>query len=352
MKLKCLILVVMCLVVRAEESGKKDHNGDAHNALCALLKAAVTKWGNGGQDLSEPLKKALGRTLFGNERGGDVTSLKGDLPEDYKNEEGKLPLRFTWCGRPLEGATEKKNAWWPGHSAPHDLVCLCTTGKTGYPFNDVGSGSGTDTKLCGQPKEALGGGSDGWASSGGTIQQINATWVNITQKCLEAAKNGKNLKDALGDFLKKLKKAPREKYPERYQLGEGTSDEYACGGGGTICVMYYNDTTVTQQQHAIPWWTELEEAINNQAYTEQEQKKSEEKPKKEGQNQHHTQKHENTQPQQAPRTAALKQATPDKQGAEQENPENISNPIATLEDTSGTVIIPPCIWFLNALLFI
>ncbi|CCD12527.1 unnamed protein product, partial [Trypanosoma congolense IL3000] len=168
--LKWMMMAVAVIFVSGSSSISiasvgKEHNKEEHARLCNLLMAAVNKWEEvKTRESTDPLKRALGKTLFGNENGGEMGDLKGGLPKDYEKVEGELSLRLTWCGLPQESATGKKKPRWPGHSAPHDLLCLCTTGQDGYPFNEVGSDSGTATMLCGKPKEALGGGSDGWDS--------------------------------------------------------------------------------------------------------------------------------------------------------------------------------------------
>ncbi|CCD15156.1 Variant surface glycoprotein [Trypanosoma congolense IL3000] len=352
-------MMVMMFFGVASSAEEKNHNGAQHKALCDLLKIAVHKWNELKSRGSDgPLKKALVRTIFGDDSGEDLVALKREaLPTIYVDVEKKKLSRLIWCGDPFEegGLLEVGQSRWPGFSAPHDLLCLCTVGTGGYPFNNAGSA----TALCGKPKTTLRADEKkGWSSAGGEAgDQMKATWTNIVGECLQEGGKASDLKKALGDFLGQLEKRSLHDIPDRYQLGEGESDRYPCGGGGTVCVMYYNGTSVKQKKHAIPWWTELEEAINNQAeaeqaYTEQEQKKTEEKPKGEGQNQHHQQKHEETQPQQAHRTAALRSAPQHSQETEQKNTENISTPIATLEETSGTSIIPPCTWFLGAFLML
>ncbi|CCD16561.1 unnamed protein product [Trypanosoma congolense IL3000] len=319
------------------------------------MKAALHKWNQiKGKEPANPLKKALEKTLFGKDDGGKIEDLKGVLTQDYEKVQGKLPLRLQWCGLPKEGDTGENNQRWPGHSATHDLFCLCTTGQEGYPFNVVGSGNSPATKLCGQPKDALGGGSDGWDSKhrpGETEHgkdQMTATWSSVTQKCLVEDSNGKGLNEALAAFLGKLeKKKPEGKHTDRYQLGEGNADEYPCSGNIKICVMYYN---TTRANYPMPWWTELQSALA----AEEEQKPNEPKEnnhKKEDEKKHQKLEYqEQPQHQDAPHTAALTSAPQSSQEDEQDNTENIPNPIATLEEASSTHIIPPCPWLLSAIL--
>ncbi|CCD16668.1 Variant surface glycoprotein [Trypanosoma congolense IL3000] len=265
-KMTRMMMVLCMMMVAMGLAGAKNYNELEHNALCNLMKAALHKWNQiKGKEPANPLKKALEKTLFGKDDGGKIEDLKGVLTQDYEKVQGKLPLRLQWCGLPKEGDTGENNQRWPGHSATHDLFCLCTTGQEGYPFNVVGSGNSPATKLCGQPKDALGGGSDGWDSKhrpGETEHgkdQMTATWSSVTQKCLVEDSNGKGLNEALAAFLGKLeKKKPEGKHTDRYQLGEGNADEYPCSGNIKICVMYYN---TTRANYPMPWWTELQSAL-------------------------------------------------------------------------------------------
>ncbi|CCD17474.1 unnamed protein product [Trypanosoma congolense IL3000] len=202
------------------------------------------------------------------------------------------------------------------------------------------------TTFCGKNKITLKADNDqGWSSAGGDGgDQMTATWTNVTGECLQEGGKARDLKMALDDFLEELEKRPWGDIPERYQLGEGDSDEFPCSGNGKICVMYYNST---KHKHHMPWWTDLKNVLDAE---EGKNKREEEPTKEESQKQKKSQRKENKQPQQAPRTAALKSATLDTQDGKQKNPENISAPLATIEEASGILITPPCTWFLGALL--
>ncbi|CCD16364.1 unnamed protein product [Trypanosoma congolense IL3000] len=184
-RLKFLILVVMCLVVRAEEEEKKDHNGAEHKALCDVLKAAATKWGNGGQGLSESLRSALAHTIFGKDGNQNLHHLiGGGLPVDYKKGISGSS-RVYLCGLPRKENEygDKLQMRFPGHSALHDLLCVCTPGPLGWPLNGTGGKTSKD-KLCGQEKDTfLKSGKQGWDSIGNGEKQMEETWKNITLPC-------------------------------------------------------------------------------------------------------------------------------------------------------------------------
>ncbi|CCD15732.1 Variant surface glycoprotein [Trypanosoma congolense IL3000] len=352
MKFLFFVIVSILGVANATADQEKDHNDAEHKALCAVMQAAVEKWGSSGEGLSDTLKKALGRTLFGNEEGkGNVESLRGNLPADYEKVNDVLLPRYYWCGeRHKEGESSRvKPPRRSGHSAPHDLLCLCTAGNGGWPVNN---GNG---KLCGQSKHTLEGHTEGWSSSGADKGKVQVTeaWTKVVAPCLQKREAGENLRGALETFKHKIDKTIHNEGRNGYLLGEGNSGGYPCSGNGQACVIYYNQTDNIGHTYPMPWWTGLEEAIQKEE-AEKEEKKKEEEGRKQAneQRQRRTQNQEKSKIAHEPRTADLKQATPDKQDAEQTNHENISSPLATLEDTSGTPISLPCPWLLSALLFI
>ncbi|CCD14559.1 Variant surface glycoprotein [Trypanosoma congolense IL3000] len=255
--IKCWMIVMVGIFVAGLSNGT-NHNENAHRLLCKVLREAVGAFKS--ERGSEALKKVLKKTIFGDENGGNLDTLKGNLPGYYNDQQGRS--RANVCDQAPDGEYRTgKNLPWPGHSAPHDLVCLCTPGDKMWPFNN-----GIDTeKLCGQDKAALAEGkNEGWNSSrtGEEVkEQIKATWANVTKTCLESDGNGNDLNEALKDFIGKLEKKPGTKYQERYQLGEGESHDYPCGGNGKVCVMYHNSTDNIKHKHPMPWWTELQKAI-------------------------------------------------------------------------------------------
>ncbi|CCD17322.1 Variant surface glycoprotein, partial [Trypanosoma congolense IL3000] len=207
--------IIVCLVIFGvfAQDSVTNHNGAQHKALCDVLTIAAHKWKTVRETLSPPLKKALGRTLFGKEE-GELEELK-DLPGDYDKVGEPGSSRAIWCGQPLNGDYQNNYPRWSGHSAPHDLVCLCTVGEGGFPFNKTGSGTAKE-KLCGKPANALGGATDGWQSQSASWnkekrvleypdpkgkEHITATWENVTRPCLEGGWKEKNFEKALETLI-------------------------------------------------------------------------------------------------------------------------------------------------------
>ncbi|CCD12566.1 Variant surface glycoprotein [Trypanosoma congolense IL3000] len=348
MKLKCLILVVMCLVVsNADENEKKDHNGDAHDALCELLKAAVGKWGDGGKHLSGPLQKALAKTIFGKQSSVEtVESLKGKLPVDYDGVVKQRESRGIACGEPRNDGGDYNNVHqtrWSGHSAPHDLVCLCTAGEKGWPVNQSETSTDKD-KLCGQDRTALKAESNkGWDSKNQGEkeegkEQINATWGEVVKPCLKSG-TGTNLKDALEKFKQKLVNKSDEVYLNRYQLGQGTPDDYgACTGSEKkgVCVAYFNSTTT---RYPMPWWVDLQNALPEEEKFQEEKRREEERRKQQ----------EKERKTNEPHTEII---TPTTNQTEQSNKDKLHEAIRKYNTTSSTPIIPPSSWLLSAAILI
>ncbi|CCD13150.1 Variant surface glycoprotein [Trypanosoma congolense IL3000] len=338
-------MVMMVFFGVAASADEKNHNGEEHKALCKVLRAAVGKWGDGGKHLSGPLQKALAKTIFGEHSGGDtLDSLKRKLPDDYNGVVKELGSRFFVCGKPFLDDMRKKQPRVSGHSAPHDLLCLCTPGDRGWPLNN-----GEGKKLCGEDKSVWGGGKSGWASSRQGEGQMKETWTQVVAKCLNDGGKGENLKYALEIFIGSLGERKPGEHPYK-SLGKGDfSSKYACSGKEQtgICVKYY-----PEDQKAIPWWNQLQDALNKEEQKEQNEREEAEKRKHEAQKQRQPQKQDHSQYPQGPRTAALRSATPSTEENEQSNTENISDSIATIEDTSRTLIVPSCPWLLSALLLI
>ncbi|CCD15464.1 Variant surface glycoprotein [Trypanosoma congolense IL3000] len=342
MMFKCLIVVVMSVVVvGAQEEEKKDHNGPQHKALCDLMKAAVGKWGRSGEGLSEPLKKALGRTIFGKHDGGDLADLKG-LPTDYNNVEGTLSSRGTWCGNPYE-APEFINAptRWSGHSGPHGLLCLCTVGEKGWPLNE--SKNGID-KLCGLGKNALAAeDNEGWGYTGHQgNKHVTAAWAKIVTPCLQSS-GMEDLKQALKTFLGKLVNKSNKEYTNRYQLGEGEPSEYdGCTGSEKkgVCVLYYNTTGI---QKPMPWWVDLQNALPEEEKFQEEKRRAEEEKRK----QQETEKRIDES-----QTAALTSTHTTTNQTDQSHKANLTDTIRKYNISSGTPISRPTSWLLSAALLI
>ncbi|CCD13265.1 Variant surface glycoprotein [Trypanosoma congolense IL3000] len=345
------VMIMMAVGVGAQET-ETDHNKDAHAALCDLLQAVVSKWRNGGSELSEPLKTALHRTIFGNESGGNLEILRNALPTAYKSEDAS---RIFSCGEPRENPYHRGNqARWPGHSAPHDMLCLCTVGHGGLPLN---GGDPNSKKLCGKNKNDLGASENqGWGTGQEDRRgekQMEATWDNVTKKCLEDDGRGGDWKDAMYHFIEKLNHKEDVEKGNKYRLGEGEFESYTCSGNINVCVMYHKNTDATKHNYPIPWWSYLKQVLEtNEAEQEHMQRREKEKLKQRSQHQHHTQGKEKLQNKNEPRAAALRSAPPATEEAEQTNHENISSTLAPLEDTSGTHIISPYKWFIGAIFII
>ncbi|CCD14137.1 Variant surface glycoprotein [Trypanosoma congolense IL3000] len=318
--------VIVVVVGVAASAAGEDHNGDAHNALCGLLKIAVGKWGDGGKGLSDPMSKALNRTIFGNDEGGDITELRKQLPNFYEAVLKGSGTRTKPCGGRESG-----------QSAPYDMVCLCTKGHNGWPLNE----SDIET-LCGQPKDALGSGDEGWSDEERKKgeKELNATWRNVVTPCLESDL-GKDLKEALETFKGKLVNKSDEFYPGMYQLGEGEPDKNgACTGSKKygVCVMYNNGTKTMDHR---PWWVDLEKAIpQEETFQEEKRRKEEERRKKEEAEQD------------IPKTAALTSGPPNTNQTERSHTESSNTQFHRLNMTSGTPISMPSSWLLSVAILI
>ncbi|CCD16268.1 hypothetical protein, unlikely [Trypanosoma congolense IL3000] len=134
-------------------------------------------------------------------------------------------------------------------------------------------------------------------------------------------------------------------------LGEGTvSNEYVgCIGSprSGVCVVYFPTSDPK------PWWMVLEDTLKIEKQKQEKQQPKEKNQKHEDeQKQQKPQKQDQSQLSQGPSTAAIRSSTPSIEEIQQSSTENISNPIATLEDRSGTPIIPSCSWFPSAIFLI
>ncbi|CCD15235.1 Variant surface glycoprotein [Trypanosoma congolense IL3000] len=331
--MKFWTVVIVIVVGVAASAVEKNHNGAQHKALCDLMKAAVGRWGEGGKNLSESMSKALNRTIFGNEGGGDITELRKQLPNFYDEVLKGNAARRTACGVQESG-----------QSAPYDMVCLCTKGHNGWPLNE----SGIET-LCGKPKTALGGGDEGWSDEDWSDdewsdkdrkkrqKELSATWSNVVSPCLEGD-IGKDLKKSLETFKEQLVNKSDKFVPDMYQLGKGEPESYsACTGTRKtgVCVMYYNGTQKIDQR---PWWEDLEKAIPQEETFQEEKKKREEEERR---------KKEEAE-QDIPQTAAQTSAPPTTNQTDQQHRNaNFTTHFHRLNMTSGTLIIPPCPWLLS-----
>ncbi|CCD16426.1 Variant surface glycoprotein [Trypanosoma congolense IL3000] len=339
MKYLLVLVIVMVVSVKAEEM---DHNKDTHKALCRVLREVVGAYQSGSG--SEALKKALKKTIFGNETGGDLETLKG-LPSDYDDVLQDVDSRSFACGQPRNHWEEYKSVYqprWSGHSAPHDLVCLCTVGHKGWPLNGT-TPEKEKEKLCGKSEAALGGNKEGWDSieHDKGKDQIKATWENVTSECLQGVGKGETLKDALKGFTEKLVPQPIKGQESRKQLGEGKPDEiYACTGSKTygVCVMYYPIFT------AHTWWVDLQKAIQEDEKIQEQKKRDEEKEKRREQ--------EDAENKNSAQEEALKSTSTTTNQTAAPNKDTLHEKLRKLNMTSGTPIIPPPSWLLRVALLI
>ncbi|CCD15236.1 Variant surface glycoprotein [Trypanosoma congolense IL3000] len=341
MKIWMVMMVFFGVVASADE---KDHNGAQHQALCDLMKAAVGKWGSSGEGLSEPLKKALHQTIFGNESGGSLETLRNGLPKDYEEVLKQSDSRNFACGQHYNDPTELGRVHQvlrSGQSAPHDLVCLCTVGDGGWPLNISDS-----EKLCGLDKSSLGGGSEGWGDESHETKvgkkQITATWNKVTTPCLKEGQGG-DLKKALHNLINKLVNTSVVWYPSRFQLGEGEpSDDFACTGSPKrgVCVEYYNSTTTL---YPLPWWSELEKAIQKDKEIQEQKKRDEEEKRKQ---------QDEAEQQNSQKPETLKSGPQTNNQTEQPKKDNLTDKLRRYNLTSGTPTSLPSSWLLSAILLI
>ncbi|CCD14348.1 Variant surface glycoprotein [Trypanosoma congolense IL3000] len=331
------MLVMLVLGVVANGSGNVDHNGKEHDALCDFLKVAVDKWKEvKTRDPEDPLRKALKNAIFGYESAEEeLESWKKTLPQDYKNMEEEGSSRTMWCGQQCQGDHQASYPRWPGHSAPHDMVCLCTKGSQGRPVNN----SNNQDTLCGNTRETLGSGNEGWTGNNTGQAQMSATWNNVVTKCLEGGrqKSG-NLKEALNTFTGILDHKESHGYSSSKQLGEGTPNEWsACTGSPPrgVCVMYYPEDKDTKT-----WWVDLQNALIED--DKLQNKRAEEE----------TRKKEEAEQQDSPQMEALKSGHPPTNQTDQHNKSNLTDTMRKLNLTGSSSIILPPSWLLRAVLLI
>ncbi|CCD15844.1 Variant surface glycoprotein [Trypanosoma congolense IL3000] len=315
-------------------SSETDHNEKEHHALCEFLKVAVDKWKEvKARKPEDPLRKALKDTIFG--YGGveeDLETLKTTLPRDYDKVGEEGSSRSNWCGQPLSGEYQESYPRWPGQSAPHDMVCLCTAGSHGWPINETG-------KLCAQGKDALSARSQWWSGTNNTEKKdaIQKTWKIIVKQCLSESIQKQDLKKTLQTFKDKIQRKIEET-ETYYVLGENGTDYLSnpCDGSpkNGLCVKYYPTYKETQT-----WWKDLGEAIEKDEQLQKQRQEETEEQKEEAE-------------QHSPKTEALNSGHPTTNQTEQNRNDNITNQLRRFNLTSGTFITPPSSWLLSALLLI
>ncbi|CCD17587.1 Variant surface glycoprotein [Trypanosoma congolense IL3000] len=331
-----VFLAVMEIVgadnVVSEET--KDHNKEAHKALCDLMKAAANKWREVEKRVpTDPLRNALVTTLFGYGTVGTLETLRSVLPSDYDDVEGTDSSRSNWCGQPLNGDYQNNYPRWSGHSAPHDMVCLCTLGNNTWPL--VGS---EKDKLCGQNKNSLGGDNEWWSGTNNTKKRdaIEKTWKVTVNPCLSGSSPEKDLKEALKKFTGKIVHTWDAKYDENhYVLGQNGTDYISkpCDGSPKdgLCVKYYNSTK------PFPWWVDLEKALIEDA--EIQKQRAEEERRKQQDRERKTDE---------PHAEALTSGPQTNNQTEQHRNANLTEKLRKYNIKSGTPISRPSSWLLRA----
>ncbi|CCD14405.1 Variant surface glycoprotein [Trypanosoma congolense IL3000] len=338
MKSWVLVMMVMSVGVCANPSATKNYNEEEHKTLCDLLKAASSKW-KSVKNSDSPMKKALEKAVFG-ESVAAQTASGFEMPGEYTKQEDSddKSKRKNWCG--TCSSEDKKH--YPGESATHDLLCLCTPGQLAYPLN----GANNVSTLCGKTRSTWGGSGNGmnvwytdFGDNGHGKEYLTKTWTEIITVCLKSA-DEINLETALKTFTDKIKPINTHKY-----LGEH-KDEPDCSGipGQGVCVKYCpNDP-----QHK-PWWARLEDAIqkDKEESERQKSKASEKGQKLKASNRPQTTPEKSAQSAKPAPRASKSSQTEETQGPQRAE-QVISNINSTIEEDSSTIILP--FWLLLAAL--
>ncbi|CCD16944.1 Variant surface glycoprotein [Trypanosoma congolense IL3000] len=219
---------IMATGAKTEEN-KINYNDNEHKALCDVLGAAVTLWDR-VKDQDTPFRKALGRAIFGKEDGRNLDDFKKMLPAEYRGDES---------GKSSCGECRFDPTHYPGRSIPHDLLCLCTAGENGAPFN-----SGGHHSLCGVSGDDWGcmvtqiqtgyvGTQQPWNCDGKKwstywdSERLQKAWVQVVASCL-TRRNVTDLRSALTAL---------NRQKESSKIPNWNRHSTTCGGSsGDICV--------------------------------------------------------------------------------------------------------------------
>ncbi|CCD15301.1 Variant surface glycoprotein [Trypanosoma congolense IL3000] len=243
-------------------------NDVEYKALCEVFKASADLWDaskSAGKVPSNVLKSALSQALFGSTGGGDLESLKDELPKEYLDP-GQRKYRCGYC--------DYKTDTYAGKSITHDLMCLCTPGKDaepfygyywwlfGYYYKENGF------KLCGTLKEEMGvDRSHGWyeeQKKRGT-KGLEKAWKTVIMGCLKKWKNSsKTVSQDVTEKVKKLSMA-MQNFTKALRRVNGLDklggfDEHNEADGTTernLHVRYGNC-----EKKRKPWWKRLNETLN------------------------------------------------------------------------------------------
>ncbi|CCD17359.1 Variant surface glycoprotein [Trypanosoma congolense IL3000] len=332
--------MIFMVVVMGLVNGDKvvtDHNEHEHASLCDFLKVTVRKWEHIRERSPEdPLRKALKQTIFGyGSLEEELDTLKRTLPGDYNKVGESGSSRTLWCGQRRQGEHQDSYPRWPGHSGPHDLVCLCTAGENGWPVNST---SDTGSTLCGHNKDALEAGEKWWSGTNNTQKKdaIQKTWDVTVNQCLSGYSQETDLAAALHKFKDKIKKTTFDD-ETRYILGEGGTGWSPCNGNGQVCVTYYPNSTDTHT-----WWSDLEKALVQDEKIQKQRAEAERRKNRDEEKNLDSPKAE----------ASISGPTTTNQTEKNNQESNLTDKLRKLNLTSGTPIIPPSSWLLRAVFLI
>ncbi|CCD12903.1 Variant surface glycoprotein [Trypanosoma congolense IL3000] len=328
-----MVIFFEVIVVGFADVGSTNHNGDAHRALCDVLKAAVSELED-VKDSESPMKDALRKTIFGDISAAQTAS-RLEMPGEYTKPEknDKENTRKMWCGTCGSGAQKH----YPGESATHDLLCLCTPGQHGWPMKSFHGET-----ICGQSHHTLGNGVSNkwwytaWSDHDQEREHLNKTWSDIVVTCLHTD-DRIDLDTALRTFMETITKN------KEHRLGEGGFD---CDGktGVGVCVFYPPGCT------RKTWWHELEKAIPKHKEWEAKQKSATEKEMKLSSSQgRQTAQQKNTQSRQPTPTSVSQSPQAEESDGPPRAEQVISNINATIEEDSSTIIYP--FWLLLVFLY-
>ncbi|CCD14555.1 Variant surface glycoprotein [Trypanosoma congolense IL3000] len=239
------VMTSLVLVTGKAHQANTNHNGKEHDLLCGLLGAAVKKW----KTTNHPgVKEDLAQAIFGNKNGKvDPGELQFPYSKEYSGN------REVYCGK-CHGNPEH----YPGKSIPHDLICLCTVGTSGYPFVEHSS----INQLCGKERKDLGcencGTSSritvqGWSTSGNGKTHLENTWNKIVKPCLQ---KGDTVN--VDETLKKL--AERRSSDGSPNWGSHHNNCGGHNGAASICVGYSGHCGTNNDYPQ--WWEKLEKALS------------------------------------------------------------------------------------------
>ncbi|CCD13244.1 Variant surface glycoprotein, partial [Trypanosoma congolense IL3000] len=244
-------------------------NGKEHDALCSVFQSGLDLWNasrNSDLKLASGLESALGQALFGKSRGGQLESIKEDLPQEYQNP----GHRGQMCGR-----CWNSERYYPGRSITHDLLCLCTAGQYGRPYYGHFWLFGwhpkeTSFKLCGKERaNMVENENSGWHAKtyykNQQAKDLDKTWRTVVWGCYnswksKAVQGSQNLEErlraltgAMENFTNKLT-IDRNKW---HKLGGFEEHTESDGSDERHIHVRYGPCNNARK----PWWRRLQEAL-------------------------------------------------------------------------------------------